>query len=862
MSIAPAGGQSSDHDEGPAPFFVAGEEDSATGSDARILLISYHFPPGQSVGGLRWQQFSRYARERGWGVDVITLDPEDVETPDRSRLRQLPEGTRVWGVPEEPLGLDRLEEAAWRLYRRIKAAVSRERDGEAGSSEGRRTSVRAGELSWLPRSPRDLYRAFNAWRDHARGRAWARGAEEVARSVFDPSLHTVVVTCGPPHMEHLAGRALKRSEDLPWVMDMRDPWGCMPRLQPDTASPLWLALAQHHERRCVRDADLVVANTEPAREALAEAHPDGVGKMITVMNGFDEDAPPEVTSDDGVFRVAFAGTIYLDRDPRPLFRAVARVVDRLELSADRFRVELMGHVTRYEGRPVRDLAHEAGMEEHLVLHEPHPRSEALKFLAGSEVLLSLPQDLKVAIPSKIFEYMQFPAWILVLAQRESAAERVLRDTRADVVEPGDEEALARVLAERYRQFESGETPRPLADDHPWLSRRRQANDLLDAMERWRRRPADARDRGQAQVAVRSRGETVLPESDFVSSVPAQLPDRPGGVTLVVTIDTEEDTWRPRPGESSAENIRELPRLQEIFDEHGIRPTYLVTYQVVESPWAAEYLGHLHRSGRAEVGCHLHPWNTPPVQRRSSASTTLIRNLEPSLLRSKLRKLIDRIREQAGVEPTSFRAGRWGISSAALEVLVDEGIRTDSSVLPHLEWHDGDDTPAFGDVPDRPYRLDPRGDIQRPSTRGGVVEVPPTVGFTRTPWNRWASVDRAARARFLRNLHLPGLLARAGLLERIPLTPEIATSGKMTDVTRSALDQDLPVLNLFFHSASLLPGATPYVSTEGERDAFLERIRSYLEALNEMTTVRSATLDEVAAEFRMSGRQEAERIMAR
>ncbi len=55
----------------PAPSHVT----APSGSRARLLLVTYHFPPDTAVGALRWQKLARYAAERGWGLDVITLHP-------------------------------------------------------------------------------------------------------------------------------------------------------------------------------------------------------------------------------------------------------------------------------------------------------------------------------------------------------------------------------------------------------------------------------------------------------------------------------------------------------------------------------------------------------------------------------------------------------------------------------------------------------------------------------------------------------------------------------------------------------------------------------------------------------------------
>jgi hypothetical protein len=57
-----------------------------------------------------------------------------------------------------------------------------------------------------------------------------------------------------------------------------------------------------------------------------------------------------------------------------------------------------------------------------------PRKEALEFLAGATMLLSLPAGQRLCVPAKIFEYVRFEAWMLVLATPESATGRLLAGT--------------------------------------------------------------------------------------------------------------------------------------------------------------------------------------------------------------------------------------------------------------------------------------------------------------------------------------------------------------------------------------------------------------------------------------------------
>jgi glycosyltransferase involved in cell wall biosynthesis len=281
-------------------------------------------------------------------------------------------------------------------------------------------------------------------------------------------------------MAHEAGRRLSVTTGLPLVVDMRDPWSQVQRIPEATASPVGLALAERYERRTLAQARVVAVNTEPFRLALQAKYPQASARILTVMNGYDEDPVPP-SRHGGPFTVAYAGTIYLDRDPRILFKAAAQVVRELGLGRGDFRIALMGDVESFDGIPTATIAREEGLDGHVTTRPPGGRREVMDFLADASVLLSLPQDSDMAIPSKIFEYMQYNAWILALADHGSATERLLRDRAADVVAPSDLAGLVRVLRTRYQQHARGERPVKLATD-PRYSRRRQAQGLFDAIE--------------------------------------------------------------------------------------------------------------------------------------------------------------------------------------------------------------------------------------------------------------------------------------------------------------------------------------------------------------------------------------------
>lgn len=319
------------------------------------------------------------------------------------------------------------------------------------------------------------------------------------------------------------------------------------------------------------------------------------------------------------------------------------------------------------------------------------------------------------------------------------------------------------------------------------------------------------------------------------------------IQLLVTVDTEEDNWWPTRVDLTARNVEELPRLHEVLDAHDVRPTYLVTYRVARDPSAARTLAELHRKAGAEVGAHLHPWNTPP-QDRTVADSVSLEKLSESTQRAMIRTLTAAIEEAIGIRPRSFRAGRWSLSPTLVKILAEQRYQVDSSVLTYTYWDDVPGSPAYFHATPHPYRLGTSGDLERPAADGCLVEVPATAGFNRRPWDLFSRVDRLMRSDWLRRLHLHGILHRTGLLRRITLTPEQFPACRMLELARVAIAQELPVLNLHLHSNSLLPGCNEYVRSPEDRDLLLQRIDEFLAGLGRLAPWNSSTLSRVAADI--------------
>ena len=297
-------------------------------------------------------------------------------------------------------------------------------------------------------------------------------------------------------------------------------------------------------------------------------------------------------------------------------------------------------------------------------------------------------------------------------------------------------------------------------------------------------------------------------------------------SLCVSIDVESDMprWVVEP-ETTLENIKGVPRLQALFDELGVRPTYLVTHPVAASPDCVEIFRPILESGRCEIGMHCHPWTTPPVADEERLKASFLSNMAPSTVQQKLATVTEKIREAFDVQPVSYRAGRFGLAPSHLWILEDLGYRVDTSVTPLVSWV-VEGGPDYRDAPLMPYH---------PSyldvTRDGnakLLEVPVTVSLTRLvpKWARWAYV------RVPRVTRIRGLLSRdrLGLLDVVWAYPAEFTAEEMIQAGEMAERAGAPVVNVFMHSNEIWPGQSPYCKSESDLEAYLARLRSFLEEL--------------------------------
>jgi glycosyltransferase involved in cell wall biosynthesis len=361
----------------------------------RLLIVTYHLPPSAAVASYRMLGFARHLPAHGWRVGFVAPPLVPGEPRDDALLERMPAETAVFPAPYPNSMLSRL------AFRFVYNGV------------------------WLPRALAVLAKAVHR---------------------FKPD---VVLTSGPPHCVHVLGLLLKRLYGLPWAACFRDPWstngsrarGWFP----------WAPWERYWERRVVRAADLLIANTPLTCEGFRSAFPGQRDKISFVTNGFDPDWFPATRAVPRNDRptILHAGELYQGRDPRPFLDALQALERERPAAAPPLRLRLLGQAT--ENRfDLRRLIEERGLGHVVELNGQVPYAEALDAMTRADVLLLLDTPgRKFSIPAKLFEYLGAGRPVLALAEQGSDAAWALETSGAPhrLAPPKDAAAIRRALTE-------------------------------------------------------------------------------------------------------------------------------------------------------------------------------------------------------------------------------------------------------------------------------------------------------------------------------------------------------------------------------------------------------------------------------
>jgi len=304
--------------------------------------------------------------------------------------------------------------------------------------------------------------------------------------------------------------------------------------------------------------------------------------------------------------------------------------------------------------------------------------------------------------------------------------------------------------------------------------------------------------------------------------------------IVISIDVEEEglfcgSYPRRP--PGVRNVAHLSRIGFISRDLGLPLTLLPTYPVLRDPACRDILLAWQEESGAEIGAHLHPWNTPPFDPAPRIEPVASGHIPRDLLGAKIGSLSEAVQTSLGIMPRAFRMGRFDFSPELPDLLSERGFLVDCSMVPLRRIPRGPD--HFLTPPD-PFPLD-RGDGNTL-----ILEAPLTV----VPlWER-AGRDAYRLARWMPQPKADRVLTAFRHIAALGIQPAWFPLASMKVAALLHRKRGGRVLHMFLHSSELAPGATPEFRDESAVRGLVEKVRAFLHWLLSAIPVRGATLSQL------------------
>jgi glycosyltransferase involved in cell wall biosynthesis len=418
----------------------------------RILLVSYYFPPYNTIGAVRTGKTARYLRQLGHDVRVLTAAKQPLqptlprEIPDRDVI------ATSWIDVNRPVewllgGRGRVADRGYEPPGRLRGVMSR-----IGKLYRTLFHLPDAQIGWLP---------F----------AMSAGSQLLQRWKAD-----VILASGLPVTALLVAARLSAKFNVPWVAELRDLWVD----NPGYCQPFWRRrLDRWLERRLLSTASGLVTVSQPLADQLQRryARPTAV-----VTNGFDPHdlaAAGGTPARGGPLQIVYTGMIYPGRqDPEPLMAALAC----LGPHAQHVRVTFYGRYLQ----SVAAAAARHGVEHLVETHDQVGYYESLRQQQQADVLLLLSEcnpEHRGVYTGKLFEYLGARRPVLAIGTTDNVAAELLLERKAGVVLSNPAQIARQLQAWSDQKQSQGVVPAIPAAASAGLTRRAQVECLEQFMQK-------------------------------------------------------------------------------------------------------------------------------------------------------------------------------------------------------------------------------------------------------------------------------------------------------------------------------------------------------------------------------------------
>lgn len=262
-------------------------------------------------------------------------------------------------------------------------------------------------------------------------RGWNRFVEKEVLSLMEKQRIDMIITTGPPHSSHLAGKYIKQKTNVKWVADFRDPWTevyynkLMFKTNFASRYDKWL------EKQVLECSDAVITIGPGMLDLLSsKVNLKLRDKFHYVLNGYDSDRFEGLLKNkvDAHFVICHLGVL---SDNQPVDAFVLGIKDALIKIGDKrgkIILRLIGKVSEGIINAFSKLQPEVEVE--VINYLPHKK--ALEQIVNADLLFNSLADAgetsNLLISGKLMEYIATGNPVICLGDENGDAAKILEES--------------------------------------------------------------------------------------------------------------------------------------------------------------------------------------------------------------------------------------------------------------------------------------------------------------------------------------------------------------------------------------------------------------------------------------------------
>jgi hypothetical protein len=404
----------------------------------RVLIITYYWPPSGGSGVQRWLKMSKYLPEYGWQPVIYTTKDAEYPITDPTLEKDVaPEAEVIRRPIVEP----------YNFYKKFLGLKKQEKIKAGFASESKKSGWKERLSVWIRGN--FFIPDARCW--------WVKPSVRYLKHYLKEQPVDAIISTGPPHSMHLIAQKLKKTLNILWIADFRDPWTEID-FYDELHLTCWADRKQHKlERQVLTQADEVVTVSWNWAKGLERL---GNRDVQVIQNGYDWVFNPteEKPTLSEAFTLTHLGVIGPARNAPTLWQALRELKEEIEGFGKSLKIRLVGQVDQ---SVVQNLD-TCGLTENteLITHVPH--DEVKRIQDTTQILLLLVNNApnaKGILTGKLYEYLASGRPILAIGPEDGDAARLLKETQAGfIVDFEDKDKMKKVIRALYQKYLEGGLP--------------------------------------------------------------------------------------------------------------------------------------------------------------------------------------------------------------------------------------------------------------------------------------------------------------------------------------------------------------------------------------------------------------------